>query len=428
MIAAEDMSKLNAARLRTLTKPGTYGDGAGLYLQVRMPAKQGQQDGSEKPKQPNRSWLYRFKLHGKPHLMGLGTVDDVSLAEARDAAAVARKLVRQGVNPIHQRRVARVEAAAQASLTFAQVADAYISAHERSWRNAKHRQQWRNTLDTYADPILGKLPVSQVKLGDVMRILEPLWQDKTETASRLRGRIEAVLDYATARGWRTGENPARWRGHLDNLLPARSKVARVEHHAALPWRDIGAFMAALSEEEGISALALRFAILTAARTGEVIGARWSEFDMGEAVWTVPAGRMKAAREHRVPLSERVLDVLREMAKLRTNPNVDGFVFPGGKLGKPLSSMALLMLLRRMGRGDLTAHGFRSTFRDWCAEATNYPREVAEAALAHTLRDKTEAAYQRGDLMEKRRRVMADWTTFCGRPATAGEVVPLRAGG
>lgn len=407
------MSKLNAARMRTLTKPGTYGDGSGLYLQVR---------GSE-----NRSWLFRFKLHGRPHLMGLGTVADVSLAEARDAAAAARKLFRQGINPIDQRRSARAESTAQAGLTFAQVANAYITAHEPSWRNAKHRQQWRNTLDTYAAPILGKLPVAQVDVGAVTRVLEPLWRGKTETASRLRGRIELVLDYATARGWRTGDNPARWRGHLDNLLPARSKVAKVEHHAALPWRETGAFMATLAEQEGVSALALRFAILTAARTGEAIGARWSEFNMTEAVWTVPASRMKAGREHRVPLSDDVLDVLRNLAKLRDDPKADGYVFPGGKAGKPLSSMALLMLLRRMKRGDLTAHGFRSTFRDWCAEATNYPREVAEAALAHTLRDKTEAAYQRGDLLEKRRRLMGEWATFCARPAAAGEVVPLRVG-
>jgi integrase len=408
--AVGDMNRLNAARLRTLTKPGTYGDGAGLYLQVRGPA--------------NRSWLYRFKLYGKAHLMGLGTTDDVSLAEARNAAADARKLVRQGSNPIDQRRTARAENSAQASLTFTQVADAYITAHERSWRNAKHRQQWRNTLHTYADPMLGRLSVAQVTVGDVMRVLEPMWHEKTETASRLRGRIEAVLDYARARGWRSGENPARWRGHLDNLLPARSKIARVEHHTALPWREIGAFMSALANEQGVSALALRFAILMAARTGEVIGARWSEIDMAESVWTVPAGRMKASREHRVPLSDGALAVLREVAKLRTHPNVDGFVFPGGKPGKPLSSMALLMLLRRMGRGDLTVHGFRSTFRDWCAETTNYPREVAEAALAHTLRDRTEAAYQRGDMMEKRRRLMADWATFCARPARAGRVIAL----
>jgi integrase len=266
--------------------------------------------------------------------MGLGTVGDVSLAEARDAAGAARKLVRQAINPIGQRRAARAENATQAGLTFAQVADAYIAAHEPSWRNAKHRQQWRNTLDTYAAPLLGKMPVAQVGVGEVMRVLEPLWRQKTETASRLRGRIEAVLDYAAARGWRSGENPARWRGHLDNLLPARSKVAKVEHHSALPWREVGTFTAALAKEEGVSALALRFAILTAARTGEVIGARWLEFDIQAATWTVPAKRMKAGREHRVPMSDGALDVLREVAKLVSKPVPKDFIFPGGKVGKP----------------------------------------------------------------------------------------------
>ncbi len=410
------MGKLNTAKLRMLTKPGTYGDGAGLYLQVRGPER--------------RSWLFRFKAAGRGHLMGLGVFPEVSLAEARDAAATARKQVRQGVNPIDQRRATRAAVAASAGLnTFAEVADAYIAAHAASWRNAKHRQQWRNTLDTYARPVLGNLGVAVVDTGAVMRVLEPIWREKPETASRLRGRIESVLDYATARGWRTGDNPARWRGHMDNLLPSRAKLARVEHHAALPWREIGSFMAALAKQEGVAALALRFAILTAARTGEVIGARWSEVDIAVGVWTVPAERMKAGREHRVPLSDATLGLLRGVAKLRTDSKAaDGFVFPGGKAGKTLSSMALLMLLRRMERSDLTAHGFRSTFRDWCAEATNYPREVAEAALAHTLRDKTEAAYQRGDVMEKRRRLMAEWAAFCARPAAVGEVVPLRAGG
>jgi integrase len=407
------MGNLNTAKLRTLTKPGTYGDGAGLYLQVR---------GAE-----NRSWLYRFKLNRKAHLMGLGTVADVSLAEAREAAAAVRKLVRQGIDPIERRRMQRAEIAARAGLnTFSEVADAYIAAHEASWRNSKHRQQWRNTLETYAVPILGKLPVAQVDVGSIMRVLEPIWREKTETASRLRGRIESVLDYASARGWRTGDNPARWRGHLDNLLPARPKIARVEHHPALPWRDIGAFMITLRNEEGVAAMALRFAILTATRTGEAIGAKWSEIDQRAAVWAIPGGRMKAGREHRVPLSDAAMAVLSEASKLRTKRDQDGPVFPGGKVGKPLSNMALLMLLRRMKRSDLTAHGFRSTFRDWCAEATNYPREVAEAALAHTVRDKTEAAYQRGDMMEKRRRLMAEWATFCGRAEPAGEVVSLYA--
>ena len=295
-----------------------------------------------------------------------------------------------------------------------------------SWRNAKHRQQWRNTLDTYAAPFLGKLPVAQVGVGEVMRVLEPLWREKTETASRLRGRIELVLDYATARGWRSGENPARWRGHLDNLLPARSKVAKVEHHSALPWREVGAFTRGAGQGGGRVGAGAAVRDLDRGADGRgdrrpVVGNR-----LQAATWTVPAERMKAGREHRVPLSDGALDVLREVAKLGTKPDPKAFVFPGGKVGKPLSSMALLMLLRRMGRGDLTAHGFRSTFRDWCAEATNYPREVAEAALAHTLRDKTEAAYQRGDLMEKRRRLMAEWASFCARPVAA--VVSLRVGG
>jgi integrase len=288
-------------------------------------------------------------------------VADVSLAEARDAGAAAGKLVRRGIDPIARRRAERAEEAARAGLnTFAEVAEAYIRAHEGTWRNEKHRYQWRATIDSYAAPILGKLPVAQVDVGAVMRVIEPLWQQKTETAARLRGRIESVLDYARARGWRTGENPARWRGHLDNLLPARSKVAKVKHHAALPWREIGAFMARLADENGVPALALRFVILTAARTGEAIGARWSEIDIASAIWTVPGTRMKAGREHRVPLSEAAMEVLRQAAALGGAGQSAAFVFPGGKGGK--AATAMLMLLRRMGHRDLTAHGFRSTFR------------------------------------------------------------------
>ncbi len=408
------MGKLSAGAVKGLTKPdakpGAYGDGGGLYLHVR-----GRQ---------SRSWLFRFKLHGKAHLMGLGTVVDVSLAEAREAATAARKLVRQGVDPIEARRARRAEQAAKAGLnTFREMAESYIAAHEAGWRNAKHRQQWRNTLDTYAFPVLGRLGVAAVGTAEVTRVLEPIWREKPETASRVRGRIEAVLDYAAARGWRTGENPARWRGHLANLLPSRAKLARVEHHAALPWREAGAFMEALGKQEGVAALALRFAILTAARTGEVIGAHWAEMDLANAVWTIPAERMKAKQEHRVPLSDAALDLLRGVARL--GAEADRFVFPGARAGKPLSNMAMAMLLERMGHDDLTVHGFRSTFRDWCAEATNYPRELAEAALAHTLRDKVEAAYRRGDLMEKRRRLMEEWAAFCAKPAAAGEVVPIR---
>jgi integrase len=281
-----------------------------------------------------------------------------------------------------------------------------------------HRAQWRSTLETYAYPVFGDRPVTEIGVGDVMRVLEPIWREKAETASRLRGRIESVLDYATARGWRTGDNPARWRGHLQNLLPARGKIARVNHHAALPWRDMAAFMTELRQQEGVGATALQFAILTAARTGEVIGARWSEIGVTEAVWTVPAERMKAHRLHRVPLTAPALAVLQRMEPGRPVDG-DGYVFPGGRRGQPLSNMSLAAVLKRMRRSDLTVHGFRSTFRDWAAEATHYPREVAEAALAHTLRDKVEAAYRRGDLFDKRRRLMDEWASYCGSPHEPG---------
>jgi integrase len=399
---------LTAAKVRT-AKPGRYGDGNGLYLFVRSTDA--------------RFWVFRYTRTGRMREMGLGSARTFSLAEARTTAADLHRKVKLGIDPLAERDALAV--AAGQAVMFEEVADSYIAAHEAGWRNPKHRQQWRNTIDTYAVPTLGKLPVGTISTGDVMLVLDPIWREKSETASRLRGRIESILDFAAARGWRSGENPARWRGHLDNLLPAPGKVAKVQHHPALPWREIGAFMGALRGQEGVSALALRFVILTACRTGEAIGARWSEIDMTEALWTVPGDRMKAGREHRVPLSDGALDVMREVAKLRTDKGAGAPVFPGGKVDKPLSSMALLMLLRRMERADLTAHGFRSTFRDWCAESTNHPREVAEAALAHTLRDKTEAAYQRGDLMEKRRRLMADWAAFCNRPAPAGEVVPIR---
>jgi integrase len=304
------------------------------------------------------------------------------------------------------------------------VADGYLAVHEIGWRNGKHRQQWKNTLASYAYPHMGAVPVADVNTAHVMTVLEPIWRSKPETASRLRGRIESVLDYAKARGWRTAENAARWRGHVENMLPKRTKVRAVVHHAALPWRWIGAFMAELQQQDGIAALAIQFVILTASRTSEVINARWSEFDMQSGVWTVPATRMKAGREHRVPLSTYAKTVLSAVAPISHTAKNDGFVFPGIRAGKPLSGMAMLMLLRRMERGDLTVHGFRSTFRDWTAEATGYAREVAEAALAHTLGDKVEAAYLRGDLMEKRTRLMTDWAIFCARIESPSEVMPF----
>jgi integrase len=408
---------LTAAKVRT-AKPGRYGDGAGLYLLVRGPE--------------SRFWLFRYVRAGKMREMGLGAAGGpaaVSLADSRVKARRLHDLVREGRDPLDERDAARAAEAAAAqeekirAVTFRQVADAYIAAHEASWRNAKHRQQWSNTLNTYAHPVMGDLPVANVDTGLVMSVLEPIWHTKPETASRLRGRIEAVLDYAKARGWRESENPARWRGHVANMLPNRTNVQPVEHHAALPWREIGAFMATLADQEGLGALALRFTILTAARTSEAIDARWPEIDMTAGVWTVPASRMKAGREHRVPLSDAALAVLNAVAPLRDDAR-SGWVFPGARSGRPLSNMVFLMLLRRMGLGDLTAHGFRSSFRDWAAE-TGQPEDVAEAALAHALGSKVQAAYQRGDLLERRRKLMGAWASFCTRPPMTAAIVPLR---
>jgi integrase len=361
-------------------------------------------------------------LRGKSGAMGLGSVADVPLARARALAQECRRELQQGIDPIGARKAREAEAklASAKAKTFQQCAESYIKAHKAGWRNAKHANQWANTLATYAYPVFGSLPVAAVDVGLIMKALEPIWQEKTETASRLRGRIESVLDWATVRGYRKGDNPARWRGQLQSLLPSRAKVRRVEHHPALPYAELGAFMAFLREQEGIAAKALEFLILTATRSGETIGARWDEFNLDEALWVVPPARIKTGREHRVPLSARSLAIVQELAKTK----LGDFVFPGRRAGKPLSSMAMLALLKRMGRSDLTAHGFRSTFRDWAAERTNYPREAAEMALAHAIGDKVEAAYRRGDLFEKRRRMMEDWAKHCDTVAKAGEVVPL----
>jgi integrase len=401
--------KLTALKVKALTAPGRYGDGAGLWLQVRDAE--------------HRSWLFRYTGSGRQRQMGLGPFPDVSLADAREAAHRCRTALRQGQDPIEGRRKAKAAAltATSRAVTFRQVADRYLAAHEAAWRNAKHRYQWRATLGLACEQI-GRMPVTVIATGDVMRVLEPIWQEKPETASRLRGRIESVLDYAAAHGWRGGDNPARWRGHLAKLLPPTNKVARVEHHMALPWSHIGGFMAELRDQDGVAARALEFTILTAARTGEVIGATWAEIDLRAGLWTVPAERMKAGREHRVPLPDASLDVLKAVAAMRDDP-AGGWVFPGAKAGKPLSNMSMIMLLRRMKRPDITVHGFRSSFRDWCAEATNHPREVAEQALAHVLGDRVEAAYRRGDLFEKRRRLMEDWARFCAMPTLPAEVVP-----
>ncbi|CAN5391096.1 site-specific integrase [soil metagenome] len=403
------LNRLSAVDLKNKTERGYYADGGGLYFRVS--------------EFDTRSWAFRFSHVGKAREMGLGPFPDVSLKEARERAAEARKLLRDGIDPISQRRAAKSATAADnaAALTFEQCAAAYIAAKEHEWKSAKHGEQWRNTLATYAFPTIGKILVRDVALPHVKQILEPIWTKKTETATRLRGRLESVLDYATANGYRTGENPARWRGHLDKLLATPSKVKKVEHHAALPYTDIGSFMVDLKQQPGMGARALEFTILTAARSGEVRGAIWPEFDLGAAVWTIPAGRMKAGKEHRIPLSDSAVQLLREL------PRVDEceLVFFSMK-NKPLSDMTLTAVLRRMDL-PITAHGFRSTFRDWAGETTAYPREVIEHALAHQLKDKAEAAYARGTLFEKRRRLMADWAKYCATVKPAADVVSIGKG-
>jgi integrase len=373
-------TKLSARTVAT-AKPGRYGDGRGLWLAVSPSGA--------------RKWVFRFTCGGRVTEMGLGNAA-VSLAMASNKADEARKLVASGINPIAARREARRMAAGK--LTFGECASALIAAKEAEWRNTKHRAQWRSTLETYCAAIWGK-PVDEVDTGTVLSVLQPIWQDKAETASRLRGRIEAVLDSAKAQGHRNGENPARWRGYLDKLLAKRGRLTR-GHHSAMPYDDIPAFMAELRRREAAAALALEFTILTAGRTGEVLGAKWDEIDFEAGVWTVPATRMKAAKKHRVPLSKRAVAIPEKLATAKTGE----FVFPGNKRG-PLSSMSMVMLLRRMGHGDITVHGFRSAFRDWAGDQTSFPREVAEAELAHVAGDATERAYRRSDALEKRRELM-----------------------
>jgi integrase len=300
---------------------------------------------------------------------------------------------------------------AASAVTFRECAEAILEAKRHEWKNAKHASQWQNTLKTYAYPVLGDLPVQHIETSHVLKALQPIWTKKPETASRVRQRIENILSWATARDYRSGENPARWRGHLDKLLASPAKIKTIRHHPALPWSEVSQFMGELSQREGNAARALEFTILVAARTGEVIGAKWDEVDLSGGVWTIPAERTKARREHRVPLSKAAKSLLRDL------PQVEGqaYVFKGHRYDKPLSNMAMATVLKRMGRDDLTVHGFRSTFRDWCAEATNYPRELAEAALAHVLKDKTEAAYQRGDMFARRARLMQAWSDYCAKP-------------
>lgn len=402
---ARQTQKLTTRVVSAANRPGLHSDGGGLYLQI---ARGG-----------SKSWLYRFMLRRKSRDMGLGGIDVVSLSEAREKALEARKLVKDGIDPIDARKAQRARYAVDAvsGRTFQYCADRYIASHEEGWRNPKHREQWRNTLSTYAYPVFGNVPVDAVDTAMVTEVIEPIWVTKTETATRVRGRIEAILDWAKARGYRAGENPARWRGHLENLFPKARSVRKVKHHPALPYEDMATFTKALREREGISARGLEFLILTAARPGEVTNAKWDDVDIEKAVWCVPGERMKAGIEHRVPLSPAAVAVLRDMDKVRTCD----FVFPGQRDGRPLWTDALRRLLERMGHGRLTSHGFRSTFRDWAAERTAFPGDVAEAALAHTVGNKVEAAYRRGDLFDKRRKLMDAWAAYCAEGPKNGVV-------
>jgi integrase len=439
-MARTTFNRLSDRRVRT-AKPGMHPDGGGLYLRVT----EGKEDEGG-TRILNRYWLFRYahRGSGKDRQLGLGPLGTVTLIAARAAARQCREQLLAGLDPVEQRKSHRASnAVADArAMTFDQCRDAYIGAHGAGWRNAKHGQQWTSTLATYVTPVFGHLPVGAVDTGLVLKVLEPIWPAKSETASRVRGRIEAVLDWAKVRGYRTGENPARWRGHLDKLLPAKSKVRKVEHHAALPYGQIGAFMSDLRERGGTAAKALHFTILTVARSDETISMRGDEIDMAAKLWTVPPERMKSKREHRVPLSETALAIIREIIPAGPESVGRRYVFRGAKPGRPLSNMAMLELIRRMnaerevvglpkwtdprqGGREVVPHGFRSSFRDWAAERTNFTREVAEAALAHVDGDETERAYQRGDLFEKRRRLMTAWGEYCAKPASSGAVTLLR---
>ncbi|MDB5442322.1 MAG: putative phage integrase [Phenylobacterium sp.] len=422
--------KLTDTKIKALIRAGkrrAHSDGNNLYLHVA-----GAND--------RASWVFRYMIEGAARTMGLGPYPDVSLEEARDKARLQRKVKIDGADPLDARRLEKASRAAeqQTAMTFRECAVAYIKAHAPSWRNPKHAAQWPASLGTYVYPVFGDLPVGDVDTPLVLAVLRqdievggtprPLWEARTETATRVRQRIEAVLDWARVGGFRSGDNPARWGGHLEHQLPPRGKVSKVKNHARLePKAEIIAdFMTALRSREGVGALALEFTILTAARTGEVIGAKWGEIDLDAKVWTVPSERMKAGREHRVPLSDAAVAVLEKVKPGRTSASPETFVFPGQGKGEPLSNMAMAALLqRRMGFADITVHGFRSTFRDWVGETTSTPADVVEMALAHTIKNKVEAAYRRSDLLERRRDLMSAWASACSGPA-GGNVAVLKA--
>lgn len=392
---SRQLNKLTDRQVRSLEYPNFYSDGGNLYLQVS--------------KSGTKSFVFRYELRGKRRSMGLGPYPAVSLVQARESATRCRQLLQQNVDPLDYKN--ETEAAerlkAARKMTFDDCAKSYIECKRHEWTNSKHAQQWANTIKTYASPTIGALEVDKIGVADVLSVLEPIWLNKTETATRIRNRIELILDWAKVRGYRTGDNPAAWKGCLkDAGLPTKSKSKRVRHHPALPYCEIAKFIAGLREKNTISSLALEFCILTATRTSETLNATWSEFDIDSLIWVVPSNRMKAQKEHKIPLSARCIEILKLMER-----HAAKYVFPGMKKDKPLSNMSMLMTLRKMGYGDITVHGFRSTFRDWAAEETNHPNHVIEMALAHAIGNDVEAAYRRGDLFEKRRMLMQDWARF-----------------
>ena len=401
---ARGIHKLKPLMLTRASKPGRYADGGGLYLTVSDTG--------------SRAWVFMWVRNGKRRELGLGALIDVPVAAARQKAGKLRAVLADGGDPKAERD--RQRAAVAPSVTFKEVAEEYVASHRTGW-SAKHIGQWQGSLSAYVYPVIGSLPATAIDVAGVLAVLKPLWSTKPETASRIRGRIEAVLDYATAHNLRTGDNPARWRGHLKHLLPARSKLARVIHYAAMPYNDVPAFMETLAQQSGIDARALRFTVLTACRTGEVLGAKWPEIDLGNAVWTIPAERTKARRGHVVPLSAAALELLRHLPRVTGNNHV----FPGARPNKPLSEKALLRAMQRTGvAGYAVVHGMRSSFRDYAAERTNVPREIAEEALSHITGSDVELSYRRTTFLEKRRELMEAWARFCTEPAPASNVVRL----
>lgn len=403
--------RLTALEVAKATKPGMYFDGEGLYLQVTGPQ--------------SRSWIYRYTLRGKARWLGLGSADVVSLADARARRDDARSQISTGIDPVEARKSDKAQGrlAEAKSVTFKEAAEKYITDHAATWRNEKHQKQWRATLETYVYPTIGALPAGFIMGSHIVAILRPIWIEKHETARRVRGRVEAILDYAADPDDPAYRNPAALTAQLRKKLPKRPSTSRRKNFPALPYADIPAFMAELRKREGFAARALEFTILSAARSREALSCRWDEIDLDAAIWTVPALRMKGGREHKVPLSPMAVDIVRQMKAVRQGQ----FVFPGQKSGRSLSEMAMLVVLRRMNTAHATVHGFRACFRTWCAEQTAFPREVAEAALAHVIEDETERAYQRGDMFERRARLMREWGDYCAAVPRAGGVVPIRGG-